>query len=318
MPQHVLHAIFDLLSPIAVAQLAPLSSVLDSAVASYWARDSHILASHFVSDVPRLFDLMDRTGTVFSGSAVVAALYHTYWRAHDLDVYCAADSFQSIVDLFIDFEGYELANPPRHLLPAGNEEYQRGSGIKTGYDDHPHILQVAVLKKGGLKVDIIQSASASSLEPVACFWTTLVQNFLSPNIICIAYPALNDRGLSLLAPCQLVSMQLPSTETVGRIRKYEDRGYHFATRPTVFNKEGSCEGIASATCPAAVRFFGDKHCLTLRTQSLLVRNRADRGNDLLRQHNVLWWRGGYTCGAGCGTTGMKIWPGMLLKGDIDG
>ncbi|KAI1784518.1 hypothetical protein LXA43DRAFT_842288, partial [Ganoderma leucocontextum] len=87
------------------------------------------------------------------------------------------------------------------------------------------------LKKGDLEINVIFSATASPLELIAAFWATQVQNILTPDFVCVSYPALNEGDVALLAPAQVVNTQFPSGKTLDLIRKYEARDFLFAVRP---------------------------------------------------------------------------------------
>ncbi|KAI1782427.1 hypothetical protein LXA43DRAFT_1187670 [Ganoderma leucocontextum] len=142
------------------------------------------------------------------------------------------------------------------------------------------------LKKGDLEINVILSATASPLELIAVFWATQVQNILTPDFICVSYPALNEGDVALL----VVNTQFPSGKTLDLIPQW------------------------AATYPTGVRFFGDKHCLLLHMSPVGVRANRDGMVGMLQNDNVFWWRGGYVCSAACGWVGMRVWPGILLKG----
>ena len=230
-----LFAIFQLLRPTDLGSLGKASSFLDNAVAAYHSHVILVLFSQFVSHPDRLLNVMESSDAVLSGSAILPLLYRLAWNAADLDFYCDHAGFYMMIYHLTLAEDYVLLNP--HILDdqSVSPRHRALQRVRRPYDDHSHISSVAHLKKGDLQIDIVLSSSTSPLDPIAAFWATHVQNFLTPHLICLAYPLLLEERQSLLAPAQLVDMQLPAGFTLPLIRKYEMRGFKFAVRNPAFD-----------------------------------------------------------------------------------
>ncbi|PIL36898.1 hypothetical protein GSI_00588 [Ganoderma sinense ZZ0214-1] len=305
------HAIFDLLAPTDLANVALVCSALDAEVAAYWKHQLATLAARFVEHPQALLSTMQDYRVVFSGSAVLAALLRARWRPGDLDVYCPAEFFLAVVYHFANIQGYQLENP--EVLGYEDDEAHPGGppGWALGYGGAPHIQSVAHMRKGDMEVDIIQSVTTSAIEPIAAFWTTAVQNFMSPKVFCMAYPTLTEQQCGLLAPVHLVDTELPPPRIIELIRKYERRNFRFAVRPYALQEPRTCLGQSSPDCPSSVRFFGDGHSTIFKTMGVNERLHNPGWMDVLRRENVIWWRGGRVCGEECGTVGMRVWPGLV-------
>ena len=304
----VLHSIFKFLAPTDIANLSTLSAALEHSASIYWMHVIKSLVSAYVHDVDIFIHLLENSGSVLSGSALFATLYREDWEPNDLDVYCTEAGFAEVVDHLQIAQGYTMLNSLPYGHSSGPDEQQN----RQGYIDHLPIANVAKLCKGNLKIDVVQSANSSSLQPIALFWMTAVQCFATAKCVCIAHPSLNESKIALLAPYQLIGMRFPSTQALRRISKYEARGFRLCIQPDELANEATCSSDPCPTCPSRVRFFGDKHSLVLHAEPLATR--AVGGiPEVLQKQNVYWWRGGHTCGKGCSPGGYKIWPGVLNK-----
>ncbi|KAM5537558.1 hypothetical protein V8D89_008771 [Ganoderma adspersum] len=259
---------------------------------------------------------MDFSDAVLSGSAVLAALYRESWGANDLDFYCNLPALYTMIYHLALIEDYHLLNPEVLENQRITPRLRALQRVQRPYDDHSHIARVAYLRKGDLEINVILSSCRSPLNPIAAFWATHVQNFLTCGFICISYPLLLEKCFTLVTPAQLVDMQLPAGKALALIRKYEGRGFSFAVRPPAL-QAGFCGGQAAPACSSSVRFFGDRHSLVLHTRPLATRANKHDGRGILHDKTIFRWCGGFVCGGKCGLVGMRFWPGILPKPPTD-
>lgn len=165
------------------------------------------LLKPYVSDVAEASRVLRRTRSVISGSQVLQFLdpSNTPWKdtAKDLDLYTTEEGFPVLLAFYINYQSYSIHGSSHSSLqkpvveyaePVGDGNAPEYVGLDSGAFDglNPEgISSVTQLRKGHERIDIIVSQdNFCSTLPIFNFHSTIVMNFLSPDAIFCAYPAL--------------------------------------------------------------------------------------------------------------------------------
>ncbi|RDX44579.1 hypothetical protein OH76DRAFT_1359427 [Lentinus brumalis] len=280
----------DLRSLQAFRSVSPLA---DRVVSAHLTRYLKRSVNPFVADADAFLHFLDSADAVISGSAAAAVLLRTRWVNTDLDVYASYEAQPYVVAYLLENEGYVLRDGPPGIYYEDAE-----SGPAT-------ISTVTRLRKGELRVDVIQSRSSSTLLPIAGFWCSALMNFVSLRWYCLAYAELAESGHSLLAPSRLLEYRYPSPRTLTLMTKYRARGFDFRLHALAWRSSvditSICPGLPSATCPFTPRFFGDVACVSGSVLTYATLATHPFAHEDTRE-SVSWVRGGHACGPDCSAT----------------
>lgn len=248
------------------------------------SRIDGVLRQYFTSAV-NFRGALRSTKSVIAGSCVLNLLdieRAKYWTPNDLDIYCPSEYTLRMVWYLCQVEHYNVSDV--HISSY--------SGDSAGFK------RVVHLEKEDRRIDVIQSATLSALHPIPFFWGTHLVNYISADSFCLAYPTLTLQGRGLLNPISLIEYRYVRQRTLDVLRKYESRGYDFRLHPTAWGADPTTECDGREGCPRAVRYFGDRCCLTgsLRVARDTLYIPSDPVD---RPRTVRWWRGGDACGGLC-------------------
>lgn len=293
---------FDVLYYIAsILDLATLQlwratcKAADRAGAAFLRNRYHrLLRAHFV-DANGFRSVLRATGSVISGSAALHVLDSAraeHWQPRDIDLYVPLDHAERVATYITEVEEYV------HL--------ETHESWATYTHDSAGFVEVSKYENGdGMRVDLIKSATHSSLYPIPFFWSTHVMNYLTADSFCMAYPSLTLQGRGLMNPVALVDSRYPHKRTLAVMTKYHRRGYDFRLHSYAWDADPSatCARGGDEGCPRTIRYFGDPYCLTgtistIEEAARFNESRAQPDSELL----VRWWRGGHACGGDCAHT----------------
>ncbi|KAI9067793.1 hypothetical protein FKP32DRAFT_1543326, partial [Trametes sanguinea] len=158
------------------------------------------------------------TRSVLSGSTVLHMLdleRASTWAPGDLDIYAPIHHAARVVAYLISAEGYTVDHT--------NAFYYSPDGVG--------LQSVVHLRRGDTHIDVIQSATRSSLHPIPHFWASHLINYVTADSFCMAYPELTLSGRSVINPAALDGFLFPRQRTLQVIDKYSSRGYSIRVRP---------------------------------------------------------------------------------------
>ena len=156
------------------------------------------------------------------------------------------------------------------------------------------VCTVVTLRKGDVKVDVVQALSFSALFPVSLFWTTLLMNVITRKGEVITYPDATMARCGLLSADVLDADGNPRQYIQPLIEKYQSRGFQFygnieslpASLPSaVPYRMPSCSdtvakcGHPAAYCPQTSQGFEDCHSLRVAF--------SQEGSDFMMQSTVI-------------------------------
>ncbi|KAG1836196.1 hypothetical protein DFJ58DRAFT_847082 [Suillus subalutaceus] len=170
----------------------------------------------FVKDVDKLKDLMERTGTVVSGSSALHLFQPkpNVLRLQDLDVYATEEFSQKVLNHFKDDEEYEVTNTVKW-----RRDYNSSA-----------ISRVHKLEKNGKLVDVIITNWASAIIPVLQYHSTIVMNYMTAHTFISLYPEWTKAGKSLVNPAVYMG-EKSNLQTVLALMKYIRRGFYVSAEP---------------------------------------------------------------------------------------
>lgn len=219
----------------------------------------------------------------------------TGWLPGDCDIYTPIGQAESMSHFLREHADY--------AIDTSRNRFKRSEGQAHLYDDNsdprdnPSINSVEHLcNSHGNKIDIIESASDSALEPLPRFWSSLLANYISADSFCIPFPCLTLHSQGLLT----IADGAPVIPVHRAMEKYKDRGYdvtEFADTilaiihqlyPTI-----SQDCSHNPYCPHTKRQFGDRWCLQYDFDG---KNAEEWPIDAI---TVQWKYGGSPCGK-CG------------------
>lgn len=165
----------------------------------------------FVTSIPALDELLRRHGAIISGSvALQFFLYHETWEPADMDIYVSTHKFKDFIDDAISTDGLNF-KPDGSLIPSGVSAQPRRWPIR---EIRRFVTQT------NRRVDVVRSTTGTAVTPLNGFWSTLMQNFITPDGAACGYPdaTLERRGV--------ISQDHYQTDSIrSAIIKYEARGY---------------------------------------------------------------------------------------------
>ena len=175
------------------------------------------------------------------------------WSPRDMDIYepKTERGGSGVLKYLLEIEGYE-------------EHNIRERSLREQYDGRQGIHQVKNLKRDGIHVDIVTSASSSAISPIFYFHSTQVFNWISPEGLFSAYPKLTCIQRGLLNPMAFDRNHfvpaLPGGDVRQSLRKYYFRGFDIRRNPSCWaDDKHAC--TFSAECPIVSRNVVDGGCM---------------------------------------------------------
>ncbi|KAG1722486.1 hypothetical protein EDB19DRAFT_1916662 [Suillus lakei] len=185
-------------------------------IKEYIAKRRERLFRSFVDNVDDLVALLDRTGTVISGSSALSLVQAEAeaFVARDMDVY-TTESFEEIIVMhFKEKEGY-----------IGVRDIMR-----QNHYDNSSIAKIFKLEKGEKKVDIMVTHWSCALAPIIQFHTTCVMNYITARSLVCLYPRWTTMHEGFVNPRLYVDGNT-NLGTVDALMKYVRRGFKISADP---------------------------------------------------------------------------------------
>ncbi|GJE97115.1 hypothetical protein PsYK624_133260 [Phanerochaete sordida] len=236
------------------------------------------------TDEPKVFrEIMRSTVTVLSGSACVRFLRPTDdWEPGDFDFYCSYEGFPRFLAYVrgelggrvVDHEMVSLQDEIRGGPPTAGRAL-----VARGVCDRIRIVLDGVL------LDVHRSATETPLTAVAHYTNTLLTNYVSADVFCIAYPWTFDDAV-----CIMTDESTPDSRM--QEDRYTERGFkvvHAARSYWVDTMKYSC--VPHGYCPRTERWFGDNGCILMRFGG----REPDDGRLVDNRFTAMWINGGYPC-----------------------
>lgn len=251
-------------------------------IAHYIAMRRIKLFWRFVVDADAFINLLDRTGSVVSGSCALTLLQAEREAivGCDMDVYTTEKFETEVLDHFKEREGYKCM-----------EEVKK----KTEYDSSA-ILKMHKLQNEDMEVDIIVTDWKCALAPVVQFHSTAVMNYITARSIVCLYPRWTTANKSLVNP-RMYLENLTHLRTLHVLMKYRRRGFRVSADPFHLG-EHMCEredGSRSkgGYCPHAMRSTVDDD--VLRWDFGPMKTLGDTTITCQDMPIMMWCLGGYEC-----------------------
>ena len=147
----------------------------------------HQLAAQFFHDPDKLYRLLYTCQAVISGSGalyLLQPLFTASWMPNNLDIYVSSDNLQFLLSA-LSIEGYW----DTHAFAPQVRSYK-----------HSHVLMTITLARAQQTIDVVVTATYSTICPIFLCHSTLLMNFITHDALYCAYPRLTLCGLSLIHP----------------------------------------------------------------------------------------------------------------------
>ncbi|KAJ3551453.1 hypothetical protein NM688_g4693 [Phlebia brevispora] len=185
------------------------------------------------------------------------------------------------------------------------------SPVETG------IVEVATMRKGDRKIDVIRNQSASAVFAITRFWSTLQMNFISANGFCCAYPSPTSQRVGIINPLALTLEGQPRSFIGPLVRKYSQRGYAFHNHWHMYIGHGCRDNHTHILCPMKRRSFEDQFAFYGEFGTATQMPRFDS----VRGASVSDWKVGWRLGGFHEVDGFRalsparVWHGVT--GEVD-
>ncbi|KAH7931035.1 hypothetical protein BV22DRAFT_1042808 [Leucogyrophana mollusca] len=248
-------------------------------VIEYLRRRKRCLLAKFIADLASFDDTLRATSSVISGSVALQFLLPqdaTRWPSTDLDIYTTAAGYKGVADALL-CEKYIL------ISTGSSRPCYTQSTIRT----------VFTFAKGGLRIDVVISASACAILPIFQFHSTIVMNYLSADSFFSAYPLFTNQFRGLVNPMSMKDGR-HTMKVVCALVKYENRGFSINASANDWESEDEEEHECrdNVCCPHYIRATNDVACarVVLEESASVQSEDWDAGDDV-----VMWRLGGETC-----------------------
>jgi hypothetical protein len=225
---------------------------------------------------------MRQTDSIVSGSSIVWLLdgFPEKWSPGDLDVYCPPGEGPKLIE-FLQTQGYAM-----------DPSY---SPHDSSFFKNAKLLSATAMKNGNLKIDVLETATFSTLQSVLWYHSTVVMNYISWNEIAVLYPALTLQERSAIV------QDATEQRGVAWIAKYKSRlyGIHYSWDLP--------RGVHEC-CPDILRTNRDRHALIIQFD-----DEVSTRPPLLESWNFM---GGLQVHARCTSQRcmLKHWPHYIMQG----
>ncbi|KZT10219.1 uncharacterized protein LAESUDRAFT_644842 [Laetiporus sulphureus 93-53] len=125
--------------------------------------------------------MMHNTGTILSSSAAARLLLvDALWQPSDYDLYTPHSQWDVVLDYISNLSGFVI----EYVIDASDEENQEQPypWLKQGMDC------MARITRPNIHVDLMCSHNESAFYPLCFFWSTIIMNTISADMIVSAYP----------------------------------------------------------------------------------------------------------------------------------
>lgn len=278
--------------------MSAISSDLQTMVSRHLKDSWEELLGHFFPCPSEFRDALRTSRSVVSGSV---ALWFVCggplsWFPNDCDIYTPLGESASVATFLQTRAGYSIDEEKmnwllrnQNNLTMGDTDYPECDGAISVIASVLHLTNQTL----GKYVDIIESNTVSSLQPIPRFWSTLQASYISADNLCVAYPYLTFNNIGCVTPTGYT----PIRTVLDAILKYRKRGFIIDEFSSAVEKRvlsgfpgitPKCEN--NPYCPHALRFFGDKWCLQYAfDEKNFVSHPVD-------EFTVRWRYGGDACG----------------------
>ncbi|KAG2151978.1 hypothetical protein BD769DRAFT_1658425 [Suillus cothurnatus] len=219
-------------------------------ITDYIAARRRRMFQHFAINVNDLNALLNRTGSVVSGSCALSLVQAEREAIipKDMDIYTTEKFETEVLDHLKNKEGYECIK----------EKVK-----KTDYDNTA-ISRVHKLVREEQQVDVITTHWTCALAPILQFHSTAVMNYVTARSIICLYPRWTATNKSFIHP-QMYLENRTHLHTLYGLRKYQRRGFLLSTNPFHLG-DHICEGEQGfkkkgGYCPHALRSTIDEEVL---------------------------------------------------------
>ncbi|TFK82746.1 hypothetical protein K466DRAFT_603419 [Polyporus arcularius HHB13444] len=287
LTQDVAIAIASYLDINALVDVRATSHAGDQLLAAEITHRSRRLLGPLLTDYEGFVKELHITGSIIAGQSALHILYPSHPRPPIIVISAPKASFFHILSYLVHCERFTPAfSTPRPTL-AG-----------TWVD----------LTRSGHQIRLVRSPSPSALEPIMTHWHTALFGYLRPGEFCVPYASLTTHRRALVNGRRLGEQgQVP--DSIRNLREaWRADGWRIRLFPPSTSR-ARCTGVASAHCAAARRHFGDAHCLSGPTQSLVHRTAPALRYDAIAEWAVMWWRGGQVCNKACHAGAGEVAPG---------
>jgi hypothetical protein len=268
------------------------------AVQAFLYRKRLHLIRPFFSNPHAFLHVLKHTKSIVSGSLALAFVVPAEslgWFPKDMDLYTTKRSVKRWIQYLIHC-GYRL---------------KKASAVRLdGYPVHSEIREVLYFDNpsSGRRLDLIVSMTIAA-KPIFCYHSTIVMNCFTGHGFFTAYPNLTSSLRGLMNPSTLIDYNIPPSHVATCFRKYGERGFSLAERPTAWSDDNHRCG-RSWGCPETLRHTGDRGCLFIDfgeesvhapeavgdTLEIVEDTEQVDGDAVLGdRHGVIWRLGGYTC-----------------------
>ncbi|RPD55254.1 hypothetical protein L226DRAFT_470639 [Lentinus tigrinus ALCF2SS1-7] len=235
---------------------------------------------------------LDMTSSVIGSTAALRLLYPSTPQPDEIHVFTPNKLFFHVAAYLVHCEHFALCIPPH------------ASGRRGHF---------AKLTKNGGTIKLVQSPSASPLEPIVRHWHTGLFAYVSARRFCVPYSSLTSQRHGLINPRSLLNYTHIPHSVREKIHDWKGERWRFTTMMKMTRwSRAQCRGVASIVCAAARRYFGDASCLGGPTLSLDDQEVPTYPYDALEEWTVLWWRSGETYGQACHCEAHVIDPGYRV------
>ncbi|KAJ3559978.1 hypothetical protein NM688_g10 [Phlebia brevispora] len=287
----------------------------------------HRMLSHFMEDPDAFMAALKRIEAVLSGSFVGRYLQGEYDHARsDLDIYVPYQGFDAMKTYLTIFEGYieDVKEAFRRRSRARAVQVRLNIAARLvldhegdvldepdpDFDEPPYtrspvdagITEVATLRKGDRKIDVVRNQSTSALYAITRFWSTLQMNYIGAHGFCCAYPSLTSQRVGIINPLVMTSEGVPRRYILPLIEKYSQRGYAFHDHWYMHIGHGCRDNHLHVLCPTKRHSFEDQYAFYGAFGSATRSSRFDSVKGASASEWKVGWRlggshqaGGFRC-----------------------
>ncbi|KAG2155404.1 hypothetical protein DEU56DRAFT_750968 [Suillus clintonianus] len=219
-------------------------------ITEYIAKRRAGLFRAYVHDVDALIKVLDRTGSLVSGSSALSLVQAEAEAVvtQDLDFYVTESFEAEVVKHFKENEGY----------------VSKQDVVKKPEYDSSAISKIIKLANGDKKIDIITTHWTCAIAPILQFHSTAVMNYVTAQSIVSLYPRWTAANMSFVNP-QMYVCGKTNLRTVDVLMKYIRRGFKISADPFSLG-EHDCEENKekkknSGYCPHKMRSTVDDEVL---------------------------------------------------------
>ena len=228
-------------------------------------------------------------GIVSGSTALAFFLGRPSWVPGDLDIYAPQSKGKNVV-AFFKAEGYTVAEKGIDKDTSSSSVYDFRGGVK----------HTTSLRKGTLRVDVVEGTGLAAFYTISHFHSTAVMNGLTGQGFFSVYPLLTTKGKSITNRLAVYPMLTRAVTTTNAIEKYKHRGFtthepdnNLSSHPWNGHRCGE-----SPSCPHALRHTRDRGCLDVIIEH--NNNYEERLGWLSRASafptsDVIWFLGGRWC-----------------------